>query len=76
MITSMHFNSIDMKKYMLGDLKLVCSLRVHTCTHNVDFYSVVDQNEAHFLIGYLKYNILWYNSAKPYAIHHLIENNT
>ena len=46
----MHFNSIDMYKYMLGDLKLVWGLRVHKCTKDVDVYSDFDQNEAHFRI--------------------------
>ena len=49
----MHFNSIDMWKYILGDLKLV------------DVYSDFDQNEAHFLIPSTN---IWYNSAKPYTI--------
>ena len=31
MVISMHFNSIDMYKYILGDLKLVWGLRVHKC---------------------------------------------
>ena len=48
----MHFNSIDMYKYMLGDLKLIWSLRAHQCAQNVDVYSDFDGNEAHCLIRY------------------------
>ena len=57
MVISMHFNSIDMSKYILGDLKLVWGLRVHKCTQNVDVYSDFDQNEAHFLIRYHTYMV-------------------
>ena len=51
----MQFNSIDIYKYILGDLKLVGGLWVHTCTPNVDVFSDFDQNEANFLIRYHKY---------------------
>ena len=55
MVISMHFNSIDMLKYILGNLKLVWGLRVHKCTQNVDVYSDFDTNEAYFLIRCHKY---------------------
>ena len=57
MVISMHFNSIDMYKYILGDLKLVWGLRVHKCTQHVDVYSDFDKNETHFLIRCDKYMV-------------------
>ena len=69
----MYFNSIDMLKYILGDLKFAWGLRVHKCTQNVDVYSDFTKMKHIFL--YVTTNI-WYNSAKPYQIHqrgHLIE---
>ena len=60
---------------MLGDLKLVGGLWVHTCTPNSEVFGDFEQNEAHFLIRYHTYSIC-YNSAKPYMIHqrgHLID---
>ena len=50
----MDINSVDIQKYILGDLKFVWGLRVHKCTQNVEIFRDVDQNEAHFLIGYHK----------------------
>ena len=41
---------------MLGFLKLVGGLWVHTCTPNVDVFSDFDQNEANLLLRYHKYN--------------------
>ena len=55
MVISMHFNSIDITKLMLGDFILVWGLRVHTYTKHVDVLSDFDQNEANFLIRYHKY---------------------
>ena len=51
----MQLNSIDIYKCILGDLKLVGGLWVHTCTPNVDVFSDFDQNEANFLIRYHKH---------------------
>ena len=45
----MHFNSVDMYKYILGDLKLVWGLRVHKCTQNVDVYSDFTKMKQIFL---------------------------
>ena len=53
----MQFNSIDIYKYISGDLKLVGGLWVHTCTLNIDVFSDFDQNEAKFRIRYHKYMV-------------------
>ena len=53
----MQFNIIDIYKYMLGDLKLVGGVWVHTCTPNVEVFIDFDQNEANFLIRYHRYMI-------------------
>ena len=71
----MQFNSIDIYTYILGDLKLVEGLWVHTCTPHVDVFSDFDQNEAHIFL-YVTTNVC-YSSAKPYMIYqrgHLIDN--
>ena len=73
MVISMHFNSIDMYKYILGDLKLVWGLRVPKCTKMSTFIVILTKMKHIFL--YVATNI-WYNSAKPYTIHqrgHLID---
>ena len=57
MVLSVHFNSIEIYKYISDDLKLVWGLRVHICTNNVDVFSDFDQIEVNFLIRYHKYII-------------------
>ena len=64
MVISMHFNSIDMSKYILGDLKLVWGLRVHKCRGlpKMSTFIVILTKMKHIFL-YVTTHI-WYNSAK------------
>ena len=49
MVISMDINSVDIYKYIFGDLKFVWGLRVHKCAHNVEFYEMLTKMKHIFL---------------------------